>query len=325
MRGEQQEMNASRGRPPASGERAALAGYVPQYEVAAGLLLRSLTEESLEWLAVLDPEAGRLDDFQLATPGYLDAFQVKWSQAGGQLAWGELRAYLVDLVVDRRRLARQHTDRRVIGHLYSDRVASSSRTVSASSGRRDATIADAVMHLLQPATTGAFASLEEMPDAWGWLWRDLAGRCGLSERELLGDFALVRIELGRTLPSLAEVPGRDAVSYRRDLDARGGQRLPARPGADAGARWTAPRPRPGRLRRGGPHRPAEPAAAATGRPLPAGGAPLDHPCGRAGPRRARAGRRAAAAALPAPARGAARRGAGGGGKPDRADAPSGHP
>src|SRR6266540_3513535 len=218
MRGEQQEMNASRGRPPASGERAALAGYVPQYEVAAGLLLRSLTEESLEWLAVLDPEAGRLDDFQLATPGYLDAFQVKWSQAGGQLAWGELRAYLVDLVVDRRRLARQHTDRRVIGHLYSDRVASSSRTVSASSGRRDATIADAVMHLLQPATTGAFASLEEMPDAWGWLWRDLAGRCGLSERELLGDFALVRIELGRTLPSLAEVPGRDAVSYRRDLD-----------------------------------------------------------------------------------------------------------
>src|SRR6266542_794762 len=206
MRGEQQEMNASRGRPPASGERAALAGYVPQYEVAAGLLLRSLTEESLEWLAVLDPEAGRLDDFQLATPGYLDAFQVKWSQAGGQLAWGELRAYLVDLVVDRRRLARQHTDRRVIGHLYSDRVASSSRTVSASSGRRDATIADAVMHLLQPATTGAFASLEEMPDAWGWLWRDLAGRCGLSERELLGDFALVRIELGRTLPSLAEVP-----------------------------------------------------------------------------------------------------------------------
>src|SRR6266536_1278369 len=218
MRGEQQEMNASRGRPPASGERAALAGYVPQYEVAAGLLLRSLTEESLEWLAVLDPEAGRLDDFQLATPGYLDAFQVKWSQAGGQLAWGELRAYLVDLVVDRRRLARQHTDRRVIGHLYSDRVASSSRTVSASSWRRDATIADAVMHLLQPATTGAFASLEEMPDAWGWLWRDLAGRCGLSERELLGDFALVRIELGRTLPSLAEVPGRDAVSYRRDLD-----------------------------------------------------------------------------------------------------------
>jgi hypothetical protein len=71
MPGEQHEITASRERPPASGERAALAGYVPQYEVAAGLLLRSLTEESLEWLAVLDPEAGRLDDFQLAAPGRL--------------------------------------------------------------------------------------------------------------------------------------------------------------------------------------------------------------------------------------------------------------
>src|SRR6266508_1371535 len=218
MRGEQQEMNASRGRPPASGERAALAGYVPQYEVAAGLLLRSLTEESLEWLAVLDPEAGRMDDFQLATPGQLDAFQVKWSQAGGQLSWSDLRAYLVDLVADRRSLAEQHRDRRVIGHLYSDRVASSSRISEAPSGHGNATVAYAVAQLLQPATAGILAPPAQLPDAWRWLWRELAERCGLSEQGLLTDFALVRIELGRPLPSLTEVAGRDAASYRRDLD-----------------------------------------------------------------------------------------------------------
>jgi hypothetical protein len=210
MDGGRQEINASRGHPPASGERAALARYVLQYEVAAGLLLRSLTEERLEWLAVLDPEAGRLDDFQLATPGSLDAFQVKWSQAGGQLAWGELRAYLVDLVADRRRLGGQHPDRRVVGHLYSDKAASSSRISEAPSGRRDATVANAAAQLLQPATTGAFASVEAMPQRWRWLWRDLAERCELSEQELLEDFALVRIEFGRPLPSLAELPGRDA-------------------------------------------------------------------------------------------------------------------
>jgi hypothetical protein len=218
MPGEQDEISSSRVRPPASGERAALAGYVPQYEVAAGLLLRSLTEDSLDWLAVLDPEAGRLDDFQLATTDQLDAFQVKWSQAGGQLAWSELRAYLVDLVADRRRLGEQHPDRRVIGHLYSNRVASSSRVSEAPNGHAGATIANAAAQLLQPATAGDFRSCEEMPDAWRWLWRDLAERCGRSEQELLTDFALVRIELGRSLPSLAEVPGRDAVSYRRDLD-----------------------------------------------------------------------------------------------------------
>jgi hypothetical protein len=182
------------------------------------LLLRSLTEESLEWLAVLDPEAGRLDDFQLAAPGRLDAFQVKWSQAGGQLPWSELRAYLVDLVADRRRLTEQHPDRRVVGHLYSNRVASSSRIPEAPSGHGSATVANAAAQLLHPATSRAFASCEEMPDAWRWLWRDLAERCRLGEQELLRDFALVRIELGRPLPSLAEVPGRDAVSDGRDLD-----------------------------------------------------------------------------------------------------------
>src|SRR6266540_7555706 len=104
--------------PPALGERSALTGYVAQYEVAAGLLLRSLSEETLEWIALVDPEAGRLDDFQLATPGQLDAYQVKWSAGGGQLSWGPLRSYLVDLIKDRRRLAEQHSDRRVLGHLY---------------------------------------------------------------------------------------------------------------------------------------------------------------------------------------------------------------
>ncbi|MBV9413549.1 MAG: hypothetical protein JO363_01090 [Solirubrobacterales bacterium] len=72
--GEQQEPTpAGHGRPPGEGERSAQVGLVPQYEVAAGLVLRTLTEETLEWIAILDPEVGRHDDFQLATPGRIDA------------------------------------------------------------------------------------------------------------------------------------------------------------------------------------------------------------------------------------------------------------
>ncbi|GIJ19381.1 hypothetical protein [Micromonospora lutea] len=74
-------------RPAALGERSALAGYVPQYEIAAGLVVKALSDETLEWLAILDPTAGRLDDFQLASLRRLDAYQFKWSQAGGQIAW----------------------------------------------------------------------------------------------------------------------------------------------------------------------------------------------------------------------------------------------
>jgi hypothetical protein len=212
------ETELSEERPPALGERAALAGYVPQYEVAAALLLRALTEERMEWLALLDPQAGRLDDFQLGTPGRLDAYQIKWTQAGGQLAWGALRSSLVDLFSARRTLAAIHAGRRVVGHLYTDKDASISVIASAPKGLKNPTVVRAVAELLQPATEHAFHSVDELPENWRWLWRDLAGACGTSEQELLNDFEHVRIELKRSLPSQAELPGRDAVAYRRDLD-----------------------------------------------------------------------------------------------------------
>jgi hypothetical protein len=67
--------------PPAMGERRAIGGYHPQYRVAAGLIIRALRNGTLEWIRVADPEAGRVDDLQIADGGLLDAFQVKWSRS----------------------------------------------------------------------------------------------------------------------------------------------------------------------------------------------------------------------------------------------------
>lgn len=64
---------------PGEGERRAATGYRAQYRVAADLLLSRLRE--LEWIKVADPEAGKADDFQLATTSNeLHALQVRWSQ-----------------------------------------------------------------------------------------------------------------------------------------------------------------------------------------------------------------------------------------------------
>lgn len=65
---------------PAMGERRAIGGYHPQYRVAAGLILRALRDGTLDWTRVADPEAGHVDDFRIATPNGLDAYQVKWSR-----------------------------------------------------------------------------------------------------------------------------------------------------------------------------------------------------------------------------------------------------
>jgi hypothetical protein len=77
-------------RAPASGERQAIGGYYPQYRIAAFLTLRALREENLEWIRVADPEAGRVDDFQIGRRGRVDAFQMKWKRYGGPVTFREL-------------------------------------------------------------------------------------------------------------------------------------------------------------------------------------------------------------------------------------------
>ena len=65
---------------PADGERNAIGGFVPQYRISASLILRQLREKNLKWIKIADPEAGRVDDFQMCGHSQVDAYQVKWSK-----------------------------------------------------------------------------------------------------------------------------------------------------------------------------------------------------------------------------------------------------
>ena len=83
-------MTTSTSPAPADGERRALAGYTPQFTLAARLLIQALASRSLDWVKVADPEAGSLDDFQVATAGRLDAYQVKWASNPGTVTYNDL-------------------------------------------------------------------------------------------------------------------------------------------------------------------------------------------------------------------------------------------
>ncbi|MBF8275310.1 MAG: hypothetical protein HW390_383 [Candidatus Brocadiaceae bacterium] len=75
---------------PANGERNAMIGYVPQYKVAADLIYNALLDGTFEWVKIADPEAGRVDDIQIATAGQLDAYQVKWAETIKYITFKEL-------------------------------------------------------------------------------------------------------------------------------------------------------------------------------------------------------------------------------------------
>jgi hypothetical protein len=120
---------------PAEGERAAIGGYYPQYLVSADLILRRLDEGRLEWVRLADPEAGRLDDFQIGTPNRVDAYQFKWSTHAGTFTYSDLvreareegvvRPSLIAQLSDGwKRLRAVHRDRRVVVHLTTNDIPS---------------------------------------------------------------------------------------------------------------------------------------------------------------------------------------------------------
>src|SRR5688572_26888604 len=90
MRDKARESGKGKGTPPAAGERRAMGGYLPQYVGAAGLVLEALRRGTLQWLRVADPEAGAMDDLQIASPGRLDAYQFKWSGYAGPFTFNDL-------------------------------------------------------------------------------------------------------------------------------------------------------------------------------------------------------------------------------------------
>jgi hypothetical protein len=73
---------------PGEGERRAVGGYGNQYRVAGLLIVDGI--DDLEWIRIADPAAGRVDDIQVATPGRLDAHQVKWGRTSGPVTWRSL-------------------------------------------------------------------------------------------------------------------------------------------------------------------------------------------------------------------------------------------
>jgi hypothetical protein len=77
-------------RPSSAGERAAVIGYSAQYQIAAEVIYAALEAGQLEWIALADPEAGRVDDIQLVTSGRIDAYQVKWGEQIEEISFNDL-------------------------------------------------------------------------------------------------------------------------------------------------------------------------------------------------------------------------------------------
>jgi hypothetical protein len=176
---------------PGDGERAAVSGFSAQYRVAAALIYRSVWKGRLEFIRLADPEAGRVDDIQIATPGRLDAYQVKWSTKPSSFTFsalissdGDKPALIKQLADGWTTLRASNVSRAVRVHLISRDYPSIHDSLGKKSdGTSAGSFSDLWVHVLQPLAKGQITKAE-VPDVFLDALEKIRTSAGLVDVEL---------------------------------------------------------------------------------------------------------------------------------------------
>lgn len=215
-------------RPSSSGERAAIIGYSAQYRIAAEIIYSALVAEELEWIALADPDAGRLDDIQVATPGRLDAYQVKWGEQTGTLSFNDLtsgkgdttlassKGLIGQLAGGWHKFKQAHPTRRVAVHLVARNIASTNAPIP----HYGNTISKAN---LQGFLTDCWADrswstqgVGAYPTGWNPALTELKDASGIDEAAFLSFIRDCELEFGYFLQSAS--PTRDGLRQAEDIE-----------------------------------------------------------------------------------------------------------
>src|SRR6202008_986897 len=215
-----------RNREPAWGERDAITGYYPQYRISAAHVIRALRDDTLQWIAVADPKAGREDDFQIGSDQRVNAFQFKGTRHGGPFTFFDLTKpvestpSLIEQLADGwRRLRIQHSHLRIVVHLITSQHQSTSDSVlpkgSAARGPRHfAAFFEQAWKLAHATQTDQGITV---PVPWRRPWKTLQKASGLDSQDFERFVRDCVLEFGASLPRAEGISENLADLYLRDL------------------------------------------------------------------------------------------------------------
>lgn len=109
------------------GERAALGGYLPQYDEFAIGVYDAMESGDLEEIRVADSEAnvGKLDDIVYVTSRDVFAYQVKWTTTDDAMSYLDFKALLSGVVTGWRNLKRIYPDKTIWPKLLTNKLLTS--------------------------------------------------------------------------------------------------------------------------------------------------------------------------------------------------------
>lgn len=105
----------------ASGERAAMGGYLPQFDEFAWFVYLNLINKKLEWIRIADHKAEKLDDIQYSTHSEIHAYQVKWTIADATISFANFTELLPLITSSWKSLKTANPSKKIIPHLITNK------------------------------------------------------------------------------------------------------------------------------------------------------------------------------------------------------------
>lgn len=109
----------------ASGERAAMGGYLPQFDEFAWFVYLNLINKKLEWIRIADSKAEKLDDIQYSTHSEIHAYQVKWTIADANISFANFTDLFPLITSSWKSLKTANPSKKIIPHLITNKPISS--------------------------------------------------------------------------------------------------------------------------------------------------------------------------------------------------------
>ncbi len=196
-----------------------MGGYHPQYLGAASLILTHLRDGRLQKIRLADPDAGRVDDFQLESLARIDAYQMKWERYPGAFTFSNLLALFPDLAEGWKALRARYPSYRIVVHLVTNKHPSVNDTLPAgTTAPQPPHFAAFLEQAWFPSRRASAGPVEGFPPSWQLAWETLQNASLLSPAEFAEFVQDCELELSYRLPNMHGQHDRDGLHMREQLE-----------------------------------------------------------------------------------------------------------